>query len=99
MTGYKATPEQWIDVEFGDKDDFHSACVLELRARIEQLEAQASSQKVADPAPVAGEVEELVADLRTMATHAAAACQPGDFKILTRAANILQQIGEQEAGR
>jgi hypothetical protein len=45
------------------------------------------------------EVEELVADLRAMATHAGLACQPGDFKILTRAANMLQQIGEQEAGR
>jgi hypothetical protein len=60
---------------------------------------QASSREVADPAPVAGEMEELVADLRNMATDAAAACQPGDFKILTRAANILQQLGEQESGR
>jgi hypothetical protein len=45
------------------------------------------------------EVEELVADLRTMATHAGLACQPGDFKILTRAANMIQRLGKQEAGR
>jgi hypothetical protein len=44
--------------------------------------------------PVAGEVGELVADLRAMATQAGLACQPGDFKILTRAANMLQQLGE-----
>jgi hypothetical protein len=42
MTNYKATPEQWIDVEFCDKDDFNSACILELRARVESLEAQAN---------------------------------------------------------
>jgi hypothetical protein len=44
--------------------------------------------------PVAGEVGEMVADLRTMATDAGLACQPGDFKILTLAANMLQWLGE-----
>jgi hypothetical protein len=39
MNNYKATPEQWIDVEFCDKADFNSACILELRVRIETLEA------------------------------------------------------------
>jgi len=43
MSNHKATPEQWIDVEFCDKSDFNSACILELRSRIEQLEAQASN--------------------------------------------------------
>jgi hypothetical protein len=42
MTGYKATPGQWIDVEFSHRDDSHTACILELRSRIEQLEAQAN---------------------------------------------------------
>jgi len=60
---------------------------------------QAGSQEVTEPAPVAGEMAELVADLRTMATDAAAACQFSDGMALTRAANILQQIGEQEAGQ
>jgi hypothetical protein len=45
MNDFKATPEQWIDVEFCDKDDFNSACVLELRARVEALEAQAGNLK------------------------------------------------------
>jgi hypothetical protein len=60
---------------------------------------QASSREVADPAPVAGEVGELVADLRIMAAYAAAACQFGDMETLTQAVNMLQQLGGQEAGR
>jgi hypothetical protein len=60
---------------------------------------QASSREVADPAPVAGERAELVADLRRMASEASAACQFNDVYTLTRAANTLQQLGEQEAGR
>ena len=51
----------------------------------------------ATPPPVAGEVEELVANLRTMATDAGLACQPGDFKMLTLAADMLQRLGKQEA--
>jgi len=66
MSNYKATPGQWIDIEFCDKDDFRSAGIKELRSRIEQLEAQANRipeaihcaieamPPVADPAPVAG---------------------------------------------
>jgi hypothetical protein len=67
---------------------------IKVAARWAQSYGQASSREVADPAPVEGEVEELVADLRTMATDAGLACQPGDFKILTRAANMIQKIGE-----
>jgi hypothetical protein len=55
---------------------------------------QAGSREVAEPAPVAGEMAELVADLRIMAAYAAAACQFSDGMALTRAANILQQLGE-----
>jgi len=61
MNNYKATPEQWIDVEFCDKADFNSACILELRARIEQLEAQASNYPAipdsSTPPPVATDEE------------------------------------------
>jgi hypothetical protein len=146
VSNYKATPEQWIDVEFCDKDDFNSACILELRARVEALEAQANHigdinkmvpppvatdeelrvvwgtaktpsqgdraiynlgiehghagcREVADPAPVAGEVEELVAELRIIAAYAAAACQFINSKTLTRAADMIQQLGEREARR
>jgi hypothetical protein len=60
---------------------------------------QAGSREVADPAPVAGEMAELVADLRIMATWAVAANQFSDGETLTRAANMIQQLSEQEAGR
>jgi hypothetical protein len=60
---------------------------------------QASRREVAEPAPVAGEVAELVADLRIMAAYAAAACQSRDGETLTRFANTLQQLLEQEAER
>jgi len=43
VRNYKATPGQWIDVEFSHRDDSHTACILELRARVEALEAQAGN--------------------------------------------------------
>jgi hypothetical protein len=52
---------------------------------------QAGRREVADPAPVAGKVEELVADLRNMASEASAAFQFDDAKILYRAANMIQR--------
>ena len=36
------------------------ACILELRARVMALEAQAGSREVADPAPVAGGLVERI---------------------------------------
>jgi Spy/CpxP family protein refolding chaperone len=40
MTDYKATPEQWAQIEaWMAIESEYSACVLELRARIEALEA------------------------------------------------------------
>jgi hypothetical protein len=60
---------------------------------------QASSREVADPAPVAGDAEELVDDLRNMASQASEACQFHDAKIILRAANMIQRQSEQEAGR
>jgi hypothetical protein len=149
MNNYKATPdcwewqEKWASQEAPDEI---SSCILELRARVEALEAQsnhipdatkmvpptvatdeelhkiwnfkdtwkgslralynlgvahgqASSREVAEPAPVAGQMAELVADLRRMASQAFAACQFNDGETLTRAANTLQQLSEQEVGR
>jgi hypothetical protein len=55
---------------------------------------QASSREVADPAPVAGEVAELVADLRIMAAWAAGANQFRDGETLNSAANTLQRLSE-----
>ena len=60
---------------------------------------QAGSREVADPAPVAEEMAELMADLRIMATWALSANQFSDGETLTRAANMIQQLSEQEAGR
>jgi hypothetical protein len=97
MKNFKATDEQWKSAE--EYGTFACACILELRARVMALEAQAGSQEVAEPAPVAGEVEELVANLRTMATDAGLACQPGDFKILALAADMIQRLGKQEVRR
>jgi hypothetical protein len=72
---------------------------IKVAARWPQSYDQAGSPEVAEPAPVAEEVGELVANLRTMATDAGLACQAGDFKILTLAADMLQRLGKQEAGR
>jgi len=56
MTEYKATPEQWKKVKEYLTENSFSACILELRSRIEQLEAQANpigdSNKMVPP-PVA----------------------------------------------
>jgi hypothetical protein len=150
MNNHKATLEQWAIIEdLGRVNDYViDSCLLELRARVEALEDQASNypetpdsstpptvatdeelmdtmnrvgttwiqdirsvynlgaaheaarwRNVAEPAPVAGEAEELVAELRAMATDAAAACQFCLGETLTRAANMLQQLSEQEAGQ
>lgn len=43
MTDYKATPEQWAQVEaWMAIESEYSACVLELRARVEALEKDAT---------------------------------------------------------
>jgi len=36
---YRLTPEQWESIELYAEDNDHDACLLELRARIEALEA------------------------------------------------------------
>jgi hypothetical protein len=56
---------------------------------------QASSREMAEPAPVAGEMAVLVADLRRMAAYATAACRFSDGETLTSAANMLQRLSEQ----
>ena len=46
--------------------------------------------------PADGEVAELVAELELMANHAAAACQFGDAKYLTDAADLLERLAVTE---
>jgi hypothetical protein len=41
---YRATPEQWESIERYAEDNAYDACFLELRARIEDLEADALEQ-------------------------------------------------------
>jgi hypothetical protein len=46
MTDYKATPEQWEnmkDCAADNFDDGYAACILELRAKVEALEANSES--------------------------------------------------------
>jgi hypothetical protein len=152
MNDFKATPEQWNNIEgsaCGRNPFADDACLLELRSRVEALEAQAgnlkgsltsatpptvatndeligvyndcpedsqkaalrdvydlgikhgqaSSREAAEPAPVAGDMAKLVAELRIVAAWAAAADQFIDDRILTRAADTLQRLSEQEAGQ
>jgi hypothetical protein len=44
MTEYRATPEQWGHVEFHSSNAAWASTVLELRARIEQLEEDSLEQ-------------------------------------------------------
>ncbi len=47
MTDYKATPEQWAQCEvWGAYDEHPMGCILELRARVEALEARRPASKV-----------------------------------------------------
>jgi hypothetical protein len=78
--------------------DYHSASLDDVISMVDALmderAKQAHSREVADPAPVAGEMAELVADLRITASQASVACQFIDGESLTRAANMLQQLSE-----
>ena len=50
MTEHKATPEQWAQIEQFVKDCGYDSCLLELRARVESLEAAAKSAEPNHPA-------------------------------------------------
>jgi hypothetical protein len=64
MSNYKATPKQWENIEglaWGRNPLSNAACLLELRARVEALEAQANhspgATKMVPPLPVATDEE------------------------------------------
>jgi len=62
-TPHKATPQQWEAVESWVDGVSYSSCILELRDRIEALEAAASAaseQPPAAPAPAGGLVERVM---------------------------------------
>lgn len=63
---YRATPEQWAQVEQFDEECCYAACLLELRYRIEQIEAAANlrqqdedAERAMEPAPAGGLVERV----------------------------------------
>jgi hypothetical protein len=74
MSNHMATPEQWDNIEgsaWGRNPLSNAACLLELRARVEALEAQAGNLKgsltSSTPPPVATD-EELLA-MRSWSSH------------------------------
>ena len=63
MTDDKATPKQWAHVTYwSDKDAPGSQCLLELRARVEALEA-AQRNRLREPLHLTPEQEEEIAAL------------------------------------
>jgi len=61
---HKATPEQWAQVERFVEDCGYDSCLLELRDRIEALEAAANSKPTPNPSQIrsspAGELMQVV---------------------------------------
>jgi hypothetical protein len=45
MTEYKVTPEQWASIEKYSGDCIYDAALLELRARVEELESRLNKQE------------------------------------------------------
>ena len=65
---HRATPEQWADQRRWAQDDADSSCLLELRARVEALEAAANNRQPgeaaarAEPGPAALSLVDRVFD-------------------------------------
>ena len=68
MTAYKATSEQWEnmkDCEADNFDDGYAACILELRARVEALEATQRPASLSEPLQLTPEQAQHISDLIT----------------------------------
>ena len=65
---HRATPEQWesIEVQYADFSDFYS-CFLELRARIEALEAAQQKIRSGPESPLVERVADAIAAQATSA--------------------------------
>lgn len=60
MTDYKARPDQWADTEHWAKQECHAqACILELRARVETLEAAAHKHIVETSASISALISRI----------------------------------------
>ena len=62
MTKHKATPKQWSGIERFAKDCGYDSCLLELRARVEALEAAAKPAESNYPAEPDNSLVERVSD-------------------------------------
>ena len=64
---HRLTPEQWESIELYAEDNDHDACLLELRARIEALEAGAAPIRSAPESPLVERVADAIAAQATSA--------------------------------
>jgi len=106
MDNYKATPAQWSFMEGSAGSLSSSACLLELRARVEALEAQAGNLKgsltSSTPPPVAGGLMVRVAhviDTGSGEAEARAAILEVARWLREQGFVIDSDLLEQEAGR
>ena len=70
MTDYKATPEQWAQCEDWVKSSVvgaSDACILELRARVEELEAAQQKVRSGPESPLVERVADAIAAQATSA--------------------------------
>jgi hypothetical protein len=64
---YRLTPEQWESIELYAEDNDHDACFLELRARIEALEATQQKIRSGPESPLVERVADAIAAQATSA--------------------------------
>jgi hypothetical protein len=64
---YRLTPEQWESIELYAEDNAYDACFLELRARIEALEAAQQKIRSGPESPLVERVADAIAAQATSA--------------------------------
>jgi hypothetical protein len=64
---HRATPEQWESIERYAEDNVYDACFLELRARIEALEAAQQKIRSGPESPLVERVADAIAAQATSA--------------------------------
>jgi hypothetical protein len=69
MTEHKATPEQWSDIERFVRDCGYDSCLLELRSRVEALEAAVKPAESNYPAEPDSSLVERAAGSLTTGRH------------------------------
>ena len=64
---YRVTPEQWESIELYADDNLYDACFLELRARVEELEAAQQKVRSGPESPLVERVADAIAAQATSA--------------------------------